>query len=47
VAALILAEFFATAVLDVGELAETIKRLAVVAARDTPMRLAFTPARSS
>jgi len=43
VAGLIPAEFTARAVLDAGELAETIRRLAVVAARDTPVRLAFTP----
>ncbi len=46
VAGLIPAEHAATAVLDAAGLAETIKRLAVVAARDTPVRLAFTPARS-
>ena len=34
--------------LDAGELAEAVKRLAVVAARDTPVRLAIhAPARSS
>ena len=42
-AAMIPAEFTAAAVLDTGELAEAVKRLAVVAARDTPIHLAFSP----
>ena len=37
------AGFSATAIVDAGELAEAIKRLAVVAARETPVRLAITP----
>ena len=40
-AAMIPAGFAAAAVLDTGELAEAVKRLAVVAARDTPIHLAF------
>ena len=43
VTGLIPAQFTAAAVLDAAGLAETIRRLAVVAARDTPVRLAFTP----
>ena len=42
-AAKIPAQFTAAAVLDTGELAEAVKRLAVVAARDTPVHLAFGP----
>jgi DNA polymerase III subunit beta len=42
-ARMIPAGFAATAVLDTGELAEAVKRLAVVAARDTPVHLAFGP----
>ena len=42
-AAKIPAQFAAAAVLDTGELAEAVKRLAVVAARDTPIHLAFGP----
>ena len=42
-ARMIPAEFAAAAVLDTGELAEAVKRLAVVAARDTPIHLAFGP----
>ena len=42
-AAMIPAQFAAAAVLDTGELAEAVKRLAVVAARDTPIHLAFGP----
>ena len=42
-AAKIPAQFAATAVLDTGELAEAIKRLAVVAARDNPIHLSFSP----
>ena len=37
------AGFSATATVDADELAEAVKRLAVVAARDTPVRLAITP----
>jgi DNA polymerase-3 subunit beta len=36
------AEFSATADVDASELAEAVKRLAVVAARETPVRLAIT-----
>ena len=43
-AAKIPAHFAAAAVLDAGELAEAVKRLAVVAARDTPIHLSFGPA---
>ena len=42
-AAKIPAQFTAAAVLDTGELAEAVKRLAVVAARDTPIHLSFSP----
>jgi len=42
-ARMIPAQFAAAAVLDTGELAEAVKRLAVVAARDTPIHLAFAP----
>jgi DNA polymerase-3 subunit beta len=42
-AKMIPAGFSATATVDAGELAEAVKRLAVVAARDTPVRLAITP----
>ena len=42
-ARMIPAGFAAAAVLDTGELAEAVKRLAVVAARDTPIHLAFSP----
>ena len=42
-AAMIPAGFAATAVLDTGELAEAVKRLAVVAARETPIHLSFGP----
>ena len=42
-ARMIPAGFAAAAVLDTGELAEAVKRLAVVAARDTPVHLAFAP----
>jgi len=42
-AAMIPAQFAAAAVLDTGELAEAVKRLAVVAARETPIHLAFGP----
>ena len=37
------AQFAATAVLDTDELAEAVKRLAVVAARVTPIHLTFGP----
>ena len=37
------AKFTAAAVLDTAELAEAVKRLAVVAARDTPIHLSFSP----
>ncbi len=40
-ARMIPAGFAAAAVLDTGELAEAVKRLAVVAVRDTPIHLAF------
>ena len=42
-AAMIPAQFAAAAVLDTGELAEAVKRLAVVAARETPIHLSFGP----
>ena len=42
-ARMIPAQFTAAAVLDAGELAEAVKRLAVVAARDTPIHLSFGP----
>ena len=42
-AAMIPAGFAAAAVLDTGELAEAVKRLAVVAARDTPIHLVLRP----
>ena len=42
-AAMIPAQFAAAAVLDAGELAEAVKRLAVVAARETPIHLSFGP----
>ena len=42
-AAKIPAQFTAAAVLDTAELAEAVKRLAVVAARDTPIHLSFSP----
>ena len=42
-AAKIPAQFTAAAVLDTGELTEAVKRLAVVAARDTPIHLSFGP----
>ena len=42
-AAMVPAKFAAAAVLDTGELAEAVKRLAVVAARDAPIHLAFGP----
>jgi len=42
-AAMIPAGFAAAAVLDTGELAEAVKRLAVVAARETPIHLSFCP----
>ena len=42
-ARMIPAGFAATAVLDAAELAEAVKRLAVVAARDTPIHLSFSP----
>ena len=41
-AGMIPAGFSATATVDAGELAEAVKRLAVVAARETPVRLAIT-----
>jgi len=41
-ARMIPAEFSATVIADAGELAEAVKRLAVVAARETPVRLAIT-----
>ena len=41
-AKMIPAAFSATATADAAELAEAVKRLAVVAARDTPVRLAIT-----
>ena len=44
-ARMIPAQFTTTAVLDTGELAEAVKRLAVVAARDTPIHLSFGPGR--
>jgi DNA polymerase-3 subunit beta len=43
VAKLIPGEFSAIVTADAGELAEAVKRLAVVAARDTPVRLAIGP----
>ena len=43
VVGLIPAGFTATAVIDAAGLAETVKRRAVVAARGSPVRLAFTP----
>ena len=42
-ARMIPAQFSATAILDAGELAEAVKRLAVVAARDTPIHLVIHP----
>ena len=42
-ARMIPAEFSAMVIVDAGELAEAIKRLAVVAARETPVHLAITP----
>jgi DNA polymerase III sliding clamp (beta) subunit (PCNA family) len=39
--------FSATATANAGELAEAVKRLAIVAARDTPVHLAVAPARSN
>ncbi len=42
-AAKIPAQFTAAAVLDTAELAEAVKRLAVVAARETPIHLFFSP----
>jgi len=42
-AAMIPAGFSATATADAGELAEAVKRLAVVAARETRVRLAISP----
>ncbi len=42
-AKMIPAGFSATATADAGQLTEAVKRLAVVAARDTPVRLAIAP----
>ena len=43
IAKLIPTKLAATAVLETAGLAAAVKRLAVIAARDTPVRLAFTP----
>ena len=42
-AAKVPAQFAAAAVLDTGELAEAVKRLTVVAARETPLHLSYSP----
>ena len=46
-AKMIPAGFSATVIADADELAEAVKRLAVVAARDTPSAWPSPPARSS